>query len=112
MLRFKRPASSMRTIVRVMQVLVDARGRKGVGGPDFAPVLADGFRAFRTIDAEAGGEGLRVGKYVVADPGERQIGDDLFVGPSLSNRLPLTAETTRLSKVSITPLGRPVVPEV
>ena len=53
------------------------RRREGVGCADLAPVLDDGIRAFRTVDAEPGEDRLRVGEDVVADPGDRQVGDDL-----------------------------------
>src|SRR5262249_59058777 len=69
------------------EVLVDARGGKGVGGADFAAVLAHGLRALRTIDTETGGERLRVREHVIADPGEREIGNDLFVGTELVEQI-------------------------
>ncbi len=61
------------------QVLVDARRREGIGRADLAAVLDHGLRAFRAIHAEARDIGLRIGEDMIADPGERQIGDDLFV---------------------------------
>ena len=63
------------------EIFVDARRGEGVGGADFAAVFTHGLRALRTVDAKTGGEGLGIGKHVIADPGERKISDDLFVGP-------------------------------
>ena len=62
------------------EVFVDARGREGIGRSDFAPVFAHRFRAFRTVHTEPGSEGLGIGEHVIADPGERKISHDLFVG--------------------------------
>ena len=61
------------------QVLINARRRERIRGADLAPVLDHGLAGLRAIDAEAGDVGLRVGENVVADPGERQIGDHLLV---------------------------------
>src|SRR5262249_12894944 len=55
------------------QVFVIAGGRKGVSGSDLPPVLGHGVRAFRTVDAEACREWLRIGEQVIADPGEGEI---------------------------------------
>src|SRR5262249_48836029 len=55
------------------EVLVDARRRERIRGPDFAAIFAYRFRTLRTIDAKARSKGLRVGEYVIADPGEREI---------------------------------------
>ena len=62
------------------EVFVDARRREGIGRSDFAPVFAHRFRTLRTVDAEPGSEGLGIGEHVIADPGERKISHDLFVG--------------------------------
>ena len=65
------------------QVFIDARRRKAIGSADLAPVLAHRLRTFRTTDAKARRERLRVRKYMVADPGQRKIGDDLLVAAEI-----------------------------
>ena len=57
--------------------LEDARRREEVGGADLAPVVGDRLGALGAVHAQPGQKGLRVGEDVVADPGDRQIGDDL-----------------------------------
>ena len=50
---------------------------------------------------------------MVADPGDRQIGDDLVVLVELVEvAADVAAAAITCSMVSITPFGRPVVPEV
>ena len=49
---------------------------------------------------------------MIADPGERQIGEHLVVLVKSIERIGLRAETIVFSQVSTTPLERPVVPEV
>ena len=58
--------------------LEHARRREIEGRPDLAQVLRDRVGIFRTCDARARNEGLRVIEIMIADPGERQIGE-LFV---------------------------------
>ena len=95
------------------QVLVDARRRKGVGrsrsraGP--RPTVSPALRA---VDAEPRREGLRVGEDVVADPREREVGNDLLVGAEIVELVAVDGGDDQIVNVSITPLGRPVVPEV
>ena len=57
--------------------LEDARRREGIGGADLAPVVDHGIGALGAVDAEARQHRLRIGEDVIADPGDRQIGDDL-----------------------------------
>ena len=61
------------------QALVDARRGEDVGRADLAAIVLHRLRALRTGDAEAGDQRLGIGEDVVADPGDRQIGDDLLV---------------------------------
>ena len=61
------------------QVLVDARRREVEGGADLPEVGHHRGRALRAVDAEAGEVGLPVGEDVVADPGHRQVGEDVLV---------------------------------
>src|SRR5262244_462051 len=89
------------------EVLVDARGCKGVGSADFAPVLAYRFRALRTIDAETGGERLRVRKHMIADPGEREIGDNLFVGTELVEQIAVDRRDDEIVEIEHYALGPP-----
>jgi len=70
------------------------------------------FGRLRAIDAVARDIMLRIGEQMIADPGERQIGDHVVLFVEMSNRFPLRAEMTMLSNDSITPFGRPVVPDV
>ena len=57
------------------QPLEDARRREIEGRPDLAQVLRHRLGAFRAVHAEAGDIALRVVEIVVADPGERQVGE-------------------------------------
>jgi hypothetical protein len=62
---------------------------------------------------EAGNVALRVVEIVIADPGERQIGEHAVVlGQLVEGDGVLRRCTACLSAVSITPFERPVVPEV
>jgi hypothetical protein len=61
------------------QVLVDARRRERIGGADLAPVFHHGLARLRAVDAVARNIVLRVGEQVIADPGERQVGDGFLV---------------------------------
>ena len=73
------------------QVLVDARRRERIGGADLAAVFHHGLARFRTIDAVARDIVLRVGEQVIADPGERQIGDGFLVLVELVEQIAVAA---------------------
>ena len=49
---------------------------------------------------------------MVAHPGHRQVGKDVFLVGEVSNATPPVAAAMKVSWVWQTPLGLPVVPEV
>jgi hypothetical protein len=53
------------------------RRREVIGGADLAEVARRRLRALRAGDAEAGDVALRVVEIVIADPGQRQVGERL-----------------------------------
>jgi hypothetical protein len=94
------------------QVLEHARRREVVGRADLAHVGHHRVARLGAVDGEAGIRGLGEGEQVVAHPGHRQVGEDIVVGPSLSNSQPLCAAAMKAPWVWQTPFGLPVVPEV
>ena len=71
----------MRIITRVSKQFERARRREIEGRADLAQIGHRGVGIFRTGGAEAGDQALRVIEIMVADPGERQIGErDVVLG--------------------------------
>ena len=67
----------MRIITRVSICSNTRGGAKIEGRADLLHVLHRGLGTLRTSEAEAGDQRLRIIEIVVADPGERQIGERL-----------------------------------
>ena len=95
------------------QRLEHARRREMKGRPDLAQVLGGGVGAFRAGHAKSRDEALRVVEIMVADPGERQIGEHLVaIGQIVEGDGVARRRDAALAADSTTPLDRPVVPEV
>ena len=110
--RLSAPASSMRICTRVSSASNTRGGAKWIGRPDLAQVAGGGVGAFRTGHAEAGDIALRVVEIMVADPGERQIGEHFVAVGQLVEGDGSRAAAIERSPLSTTPFERPVVPEV
>ena len=79
-----------------------------IGRPDLAKVHMHRVRAFRAFGAEPGPHRLTHGKDEIADPGHRQIGQDVI---GLAQVIELGGGFRRLDDVAVlstTPFGRPV----
>ena len=87
------------------QVLVDPRRREVEGGADLPEVRRHRGRALGAVDAEAGEVGLGVGEDVVADPGHRQVGEDVLVRSEPLELGPAHAWRSTLALVRTTPFG-------
>ena len=68
------------------QGLEDARRREVKGRPDLAQIVLRGVGAFGAGHAEAGDETLGVVEIMVADPGQRQVGQHLVAIGQLVER--------------------------
>ena len=95
------------------QPLEDARRREVVGRADLLQVDHHRRRRLGAVDDVAAGQPLRVGEDVLADPGQRQVGQHFLVVASAcrSARRP-RARSISVKCVCTTPFGLPVVPEV
>jgi hypothetical protein len=77
------PASSIRIITEVSRLLEDTRRGEIAGRADFAQIGHHRFAGLRAIDGETGDQRLGVGKQVIADPGHRQVGENVAIGAEI-----------------------------
>ena len=58
-------------------IFINTRRREVIGGADFAEALHHGIGRFGAVEAKPGHTGLRIGIQEIADPGHRQIAEDI-----------------------------------
>ena len=74
------------------------RRRKVIRRSHFTHVDAYGISRFRAAHAEPGDQRLRIGKNILADPGERQVRKDLILGGEM---IQLDRRATRLNEIGV-----------
>jgi hypothetical protein len=95
------------------QVLEDPRRGEIVGRADLAEIVHDRLGRLRAVDGEPGDQRLRKREQMVADPGHRQVGEDVFVGRSAIDLHAAAGGADECGMcVRQTPFGLPVVPDV
>ena len=102
----------MRIITRVSSASNTRGGAKWKVGPISRKSSAAVAGAFRAGHAEAGDHALRVVEIMVADPGERQIGEHFVAVGQIVEGDGVARGGDAALAASTTPFERPVVPEV